>query len=77
MFNFILGAVPRKQHYFTVTSESQFGPGELSDVFCSGNESRLVDCQHTGVANQTCRQTAYDNDGIGISCLPPGTEPSK
>ena len=30
------------------------GPIYLDDVSCMGNESRLADCQHQGIANHNC-----------------------
>ena len=30
------------------------GPIFLDDLFCSGTESRLVDCGHNGIGNHNC-----------------------
>ena len=38
----------------------------LDDVVCSGNENRLVDCQHADWEVNDC--THYED--VGMSCLP-------
>ena len=40
------------------------GPIYLDNVFCIGNESRLADCQHQGIANHNC----HHSEDAGVVC---------
>ena len=50
-----------------------FDPGTgsilLNNVACSGTETRLVDCQSSGIENNDCGHS----EDAGITCEPPGT----
>ena len=38
----------------------------LDDLRCTGSESRLIDCSHSGVGNHNCDHT----DDAGVRCVP-------
>ena len=38
------------------------GPIFLDNVFCMGNETRLADCQHQGLASHNCLH--YEDAGV-------------
>ena len=53
---------------FTVYSNSYFGGGSgwifLDNVYCTGEESRLIDCYHSGIGVHNCDHT----DDAGVRC---------
>ena len=61
MFNFPIGA--------TAFSLAFFGQGTgaiwLDNVVCTGNETRLYDCQNTGIGVHNCSHF----EDVGIRCL--------
>ena len=42
------------------------GPIVLDDLGCENNESRLVDCPHSGLGVHNCRHS----EDAGVRCLP-------
>ena len=42
------------------------GPIFMDDVDCSGDEERLIDCEHKGISDHNCRHFEY----AGVYCSP-------
>ena len=58
--------------YGDALSDAKFGPGDgqiwLDDVSCSGQESRLEACSHSGWGSENCEHT----EDAGVNCLEDG-----
>ena len=56
----------------TARSSAFFGQGVgsifLDNVGCSGTESRLIDCAHSGIGSHDCSHS----EDAGVTCLAPG-----
>ena len=37
----------------------------LDDLLCTGSESRLIDCPHSGLGNHNCDHT----EDVGVRCI--------
>ena len=61
---FIVGATARSSAFFGQGVGSIF----LDNVGCSGTESRLIDCAHSGIGSHDCSHS----EDAGVTCLAPG-----
>ena len=67
-------------HYIFLASNSHFGFGNgtaiLSDVGCTGDESTLAECGHSGWYNVDC-YVMYATAGVHCSTFDPSTPSSR
>ncbi len=65
---------PAAESAFSATDRFSIGTGEifLDDLQCSGDESRLIDCQHPGWRTQNCGHSEDAAVVCSTSTLAPG-----
>ena len=61
-FNLLTGSVSRRGAYF---EESSYGPVSISNIQCTGSESRLQDCSLSQSPSSACTHS----QDAGVTCV--------